>query len=78
MNESIIELLDQLPIGAMVGRTYDNFKGGWMCCSYYEAIADYSLRDEVPDITDAFFFPVGYGTTPEEAILDSIRQYKRD
>ena len=78
MNESIIELLNQLPESAVVGKTYDYFKGGWMCCSYYEAIKEYSLRNYVPDITDNDLFPVGYGTTPEEAIKDSIRQYSID
>lgn len=77
MNESIIELLHQLPVSAMVGRTYDDFKGGWMCCSYYEAIKDYGLRDYVPDITNNDLLPVGYGTTPEEAIRDCIRQYSK-
>jgi len=74
MKESIVELLGQLPPSAMVGRTYNGYKGGWMCCSYYQPIRDYELSDAVPSLQTHYFFPVGYGTTPEEAIKDSIRQ----
>jgi hypothetical protein len=74
MKESIVELLGQLPPSAMVGRTYNGYKGGWMCCSYYQPIRDYGLSDAVPSLQTHDFFPVGYGTTPEEAIKDSIRQ----
>lgn len=77
MNESIVELLKQLPVSAMVGQTTNGYKGGWMCCSYYEPIRDYGLLDAVPSLQNHGFFPVGYGATPEEAIKDSIRQYKR-
>ena len=78
MKESIVELLGQLPASAMVGPTYNGYKGGWMCCSYYQPIMDYGLSDAVPSLQPHDFFPVGYGTTPEEAILDSIRQYRKD
>lgn len=78
MKGSIVELLGQLPTSAMVGPTYNGYKGGWMCCSYYQPIMDYGLLDAVPSLQTHDFFPVGYGTTPEEAILDSIRQYQRD
>jgi hypothetical protein len=76
MSKSIVELLEQLPVSATVGRTNDGYKGGWVCCSYYEAFEDYGLRHHVPQVKDENFFPVGYGTTPEEAIEDSIRQMK--
>jgi len=74
MKESIVELLGQLPPSAMVGPTYNGYKGGWVCCSYYQSIRDYGLSDEVPSLQAHDLFPVGYGTTPEEAIKDSIRQ----
>lgn len=78
MEESIVDLLKQLPTSAMVGQTYDGCKGGWICCSYYQSIMDYGLSDAVPGLRNPVFSPVGYGATPEEAILDSIRQYRRD
>lgn len=68
-SKSIDELFELLPDDAIVGRTIDGYRGGFLCCSYYAAAHEYPDNlNEAPEMET----PDSFGTSIKGAMIGAI------